>query len=241
MNSFLFALLICIVGLSTDKATYILSRLYEGGFFYFQYNYFGLNDRSYYKELTYGEKVVCLETDFSKEMEAILKEEEPEKIWVFSLRKNMKTYWVEVNGKQYIVKRHEQRGFFKNIFQMGKGVSIWNNLKWAKKKGISVVTPVAFYEKREPSRVLTKVLYRFEEKRADDRESKNIFTKTRFITEALLQAYVVHADLRRRNIVYSNGEDQLKLIDVELMHYYPRWSYVCRKRLKKEEEWLLKD
>jgi len=230
-----------MAGLFSEKAVYILSRLYEGAFFYFQYNYLGLDDKSYYKELSFSEKLVCLESDFSKEMEKLLKEDDPNEIWVFSLRKNMKTYWVEVNGEQYVVKKHMQRGFLKNIFQMGKGVSIWNNLEWASKKGVSVVTPVAFYEKRRKSCVETKVLYRFEEKRSDDSENKNVFSKTNSPTNELRKAHVVHADLRRRNIVYSNGQDQLKLIDVELMHYYPRWSYVCHKRLNKEEEWLLKD
>ncbi len=236
-----FVVVICGIGLFSNEAAYILSRLYEGAFFYFQYNYLGVNDESYHKELSYKEKIICLKDDFSEEMLECLKADKPCEIWIFSERKNMKTYWIELKGKQYVVKRHIQRGFFKNMMQMGKCVSIWNNLKWAKKKGVSVVTPVAFYEKREKSSVETKVLYRFEEKRSDDALDKNISQKTHLITNELRKANVVHADLRRRNIVYSNGQDQLKLIDVELMHYYPKGSYVCQKRLNKEEAWLLED
>jgi hypothetical protein len=236
-----FVVAVCGMGLFSSESAYILSRLYEGAFFYFHYNYLGLNEEGYYKEVSYAEKIVCLADDFSKEMVECLRNERSDGTWVFSERKNMKTYWIELKGKQYVVKRHIQRGFFKNIMQMGKCVSIWNNLEWAKKRGVSVVTPIAFYEKRNGNCVETKVVYRFEEKRSDDTLDENIFKKTYFITNELRKANVVHADLRRRNIVYSNKEDQLKLIDVELMHYYPKGSYVCRKRLNKEERWLLED
>ena len=232
---------LCSFGLASNPGVYIISRLYEGLFFYGQYDYFGIKDNELYTKVTYGEKILCLKEDFSKQMEECLKGNEPDSHWMFSERKHMKTFWVSFKGKEYVVKKHVQYGFFKNIMQMGKGVSIWNNLHWAKKRGLAVVEPVAVREKREMGRLETTVVYRYEGSRTDYFKKEDIKSKTSLITPQLREKNIVHADLRRRNIIYEEGEETVKLIDVELMHFYPSFSYVCTKRLTKEERWLRKD
>ena len=230
-----------VIGIASNPGVYIVSRLYEGAFFYGQYNYYSMFDDTLYKKITYREKVFCEKADFSKEMEDCLKGKEPESLWMFSQRKHMKTFWVSFQGREYVVKKHVQYGFLKNIMQMGKGVSIWNNLHWAKEKGLEVVEPVAMSEKRQMGKVETITVYRHEGKTTDSFTKNDIILKTTLITPELRKKNIVHSDLRRRNIVYSESNDQVKLIDVELMHFYPEHSYVCSKRLTKEEKWLLKD
>ena len=230
-----------ILGLLSNKAVYVLSRLYEGAFFYKQYGYFGLGDPNWMQRATYGEKIICKKGDYSPEMEEYLLGKEPVSTWLFSDRKGMKTFWISIQGEQYLVKRHVQRGMVKNLMQMGKCASIWNNLHWALAKGVPVVEPVAFSEKRRAGKVETVVVYRFEGSTSDHFPKSGMKQRTPKITDNLRKKHVVHADLRRRNIICTNDEEEIKLIDVQLMHYYPKYSYVCNKRLNKEARWLRKD
>ncbi len=238
----LFVLIaVCVLGLSSNHGVYIISRLYEGAFFYKQYDYFRISDDRFYRKNRYAEKLICLKGDFSHEMEACLSGKEPKSFWMLSERKRMKTFWVSFKGKEYIVKKHLQHGVLKNIMKMGKGVSIWNNLHWAMEKGIEVAEPVAVFEKRSLGTLETTVVYRYEGCRTDFFPKEEVKSKTLLITPQLRKKNIVHADLRRRNIIYKESEGKIKLIDVELMHYYPSYSYVCKKRLNQEEKWLLKD
>ena len=153
----------------------------------------------------------------------------------------MKTFWVSFGGKEYIVKKHRQTGFLKNMLRMGKCVSVWNNLHWAKKRDVPLIQPVAVSEKRTLFSLETIIVYSYEGARSDYYPASQIKSKSHLITDKLQKQNVVHADLRRRNIVCTSDEEDLKLIDVELMHFYPPYSYVCKRRLQKEEKWLLKD
>ncbi len=236
-----FLTALCGLGLVSNQGVYVISRIYEGLFFYGQYDYFGIDDEKLYKKVSFGEKIVCLKEDFSKQMESCLKGNEPDSHWLFSERNHMKTFWVSFDGKEYVVKKHVQHGFLKNLMKMGKGISIWNNLHWAKERGILVVDPVAISEKRGIGRLETLIVYRYEGSRIDYFIKDEIKLKTSLITPQLRKQNVVHADLRRRNIIYAEDKDVAKLIDVELMHFYPPFSYVCNKRLTQEEKWLRKD
>ncbi len=232
---------VCLIGLTSGTGTYVLSRVYEGAFFYGQYHLFGINDSGLVTKMSFSEKIICNPNDYSAQMEACLKGNEPDSLWLFSQKRNMKTFWGSFDGKEYIIKKHVQHGILKNMLRMGKCVSIWNNLHWAKERGVPLIDPVAVSERRSLFCLETIVVYRYEGVRSDYCSAFEIKSKSHFITDKLCEQNVVHSDLRRRNIVCTSDEEDLKLIDVELMHFYPPYSYVCRKRLQKEEKWLLKD
>jgi hypothetical protein len=228
--------------LCSNYGVYVISRLYEGIFFYVQYDYLGMFDEEKYeKVLSYHEKLIWKKGDLSPELEACLKGKNSDSRWLFSASKSMETFWVSIEGKEYVIKRHLQKGFFKNLMHMGKCVSIWNNLKWGDSKGIPVVDPIALYEKRRFNEVATTIIYPFEGNRLDYLLRSETKEKIQGIISCLRKEHVVHADLRRRNIIYRLDHDDIKLIDVQLMHYYPEFSYVGHQRLAKEERWLLKE
>ncbi len=228
--------------LCSEFGSYVISRIYEGAFFYGQYEYSKIQDEEQYeKHLSYKEKLICLKSAFSSEIEACLKGKNSEARRLFSISKSMETFWVPIDGKEYVVKRHVQKGFFKNLMRMGKCVSIWNNLHWAKLKEIPVVEPIAVYEKRGLREVCTTIIYKFDGVQLDYLINPDSRKKIQGILDSLKKRHVVHADLRRRNMIYRLEHDDIQLIDVQLMHFYPNFSYVCDKRLAKEERWLLKE
>lgn len=240
---FLVYVIISIFLLQSDRVAYAISRLYEGCFVYLQYNYLGIEKEGFHKELTYQNKILCKESDYTPEMALFLHgpmKRKDEKL--LSKRKRKETYKIDIAGKEYVVKSHTQRGAFKNLFQMGKAVTIWNNLMWAEEKGIPLQEPVAFVEKRKKGKVITHVLYRYEGKGVNYviLEDKKVISLINNAIASLEAKQVIHPDLRARNMIYI--EDQgIKFIDTDILHYYPKWSLIYNKRMKEEKRLFKED
>lgn len=220
-----------------EKIEYVLSRLYEGAFFYCQYGYRGIEKDEDIHEWSFGRKLVCSKEAYPMMLEALEGKEQ-----ILAAGRRRRTSTVRVGEREWVVKRHLQQGFLKGVFKMGAGVTMWNNLHWAKEKGVPVIEPIGFFEKRSLGAVETVIVYPYEGEvvRKGIEGEKELVNKVDEVVDSLKKAKVIHADLRPRNMVYTK-EGKIRLIDVDLMHYYPCRSCVYKVRMQKEERWFVKD
>src|SRR3990167_6117391 len=143
---------------------YVLSDVYKMGCFVTQYEYGGLFDSNYKKELSWGKKIFCFEEYANDSMMQVLRNiEEPEE------RKVLQVHWGKrvtekctISGGQFVIKQAELTGFFHNLILMGLGVNVWNNVQWAQEEKIPVLKPVAVVEERLWNKTKTRIVYLYE-------------------------------------------------------------------------------
>ena len=236
--SFIWIFLIPIFAVFLDVG-YMLSRVYEGAFICWQYNYLGIERPEYFVDFSYGRKIVCLREELTPQMDDFLHAYESIDALLLSKRRGDTTSKVLIDGKEYIVKMDVRNGFLKNLFQMNHAVTIWNNLHWARDLGIPAVFPVAFVESRGLFSSTSMVLYPFEGVSGIEHVAKvgKASDEMVGIVRLLKERKVIHNDLRAKNMVCLD-DGSVKLIDVGMMHRYPCRSYVYNRRMVREERWL---
>lgn len=213
-----------------------LARIYEALFLEVHYEYVGISDPNYYKELSWKEKIFCAKEYASNEMIHFLNEVETSNnkrvLWDHRGKLTEKT---EVNGVSFVVKSAHKNGFLINLLTMGMAVNVWNNADWAKKLGVPVLHPVALVEKRKWNQTKTYVVYLFEGEvcEAVMKRSDQFFDKVQVMQALLKKKHVIHHDFRLRNMVLLD-DGSIQFIDIDKLHHYPRNSYVFRERLKRE-------
>ena len=224
--------------LTSDIGCYKLSRIYEGAFQHIFYDYQKLRDNRFLKCLTYGKKLIFLKSEYSVAMKECVENDSFLDSYVLSKKPNVITKLVRIENKPFVIKRHTQHGFWKSLFKMGKCALIWNHYCDLENDNFPNIELVGFYENRSINRVETAVIYKWEGDVVISMDKDFIFDKVKNLVKSLRKNSLVHADLRLRNIIYNSIENELKLIDVELLHRYPKGSYLCKKRIDKEEKWL---
>jgi hypothetical protein len=213
-----------------------VSRLYEALFLEVHYEYVGLFDQKYQKELSWGHKIFCLDEYATKDVLAFLHDIEESKykkvLWD---HRGKLTEEAEFLGNHFIVKSAEKEGFFRNIFSMGMAVNVWNNAHWAKKMSLPVLKPVALVEKRSLSQTKTFIVYLFEGEVCEKaiKVSEEFFPKVQELKMLLGEKHVIHHDFRLRNMVLLE-DGTLQFIDIDKLHWYPCNSHVFKQRLKRE-------
>lgn len=213
-----------------------VSKLYEALFLEVHYEYVGLLDEGYQKELSWGQKIFCVNEYATKEVWTFLHDIERSKykktLWE---HRGKLTEEAEFAGNHFIVKSAEKQGLFRNIFSMGMGVNVWNNANWAKKMGLPVLKPVALVEKRSLTKTKSFVVYLFEGEECEKaiKRSDAFFAKIEELKNLLQAKHVIHHDFRLRNMVLLE-DGSLQFIDIDKLHWYPPTSYVFKERLKRE-------
>ncbi len=232
----MFKLILLSMIVSWDLIMHVLAGGYKVLFFIVQYEYEGLFDTQYRKELSWEKKIFCLEEYADEEMLNGLRNIEQIKgKKELSNRDGKITEEFFFLGRHLIVKSAEVKGFVSNLVCMGLGVDIWNNAYWMKKKGIPVVKPMALVEKRCWNRTKSFVVYLYEgdvcEKEMQKRD--DFFPKIQELEGLLYRNNVIHNDFRLRNIVVL--EDRaIQFIDIDKAHIFPRNSVVFRKRMERD-------
>lgn len=213
-----------------------LARVYEHMFIAVNYEYVGLADPNYHKEVSWKEKIVCVKEYATPEVMEFLHcvEESQDKKVIWHHRGKL-TEEATVANKHFVVKSAELCGFFKNIFYMSMGVNVWNNAHWAKDLGIPVLKPVAFIEKRTLSKTKSFIVYVYEGKVCEKELKRrgDFFSKVQELETLLCQKGVIHHDFRLRNMVILE-DDTVQFIDIDKLHWYPHRSYVFHERMKRE-------
>ena len=215
---------------------YDLAKLYELLFLIFQYDYIGVHELQYRKELSWREKIICFDRYATDEMMAVLRDiEKIPSQKMLSHRENRETKEIDLLGRHCVLKSGVQKGFFKPLFSMGLGIDIWNNAQWLKKKGFPVLTPIAMIEKRKWNHTESFVVYLYEGVICEDelKQRDHFFPQIQEIEKKLYQEGVIHHDFRLRNMVILE-DGRVQLIDIDKVHWYPRNSCVFYQRMKRE-------
>lgn len=201
------------------------------------YEYAGLNDSNYKKELSWGKKIICKSEYAADEvmdfLQTLEKKENGNILWKQDER------FVEEDflaGRKVIIKTIESSGFFSNLFQMGAVVNIWNNAHHAKSDGIPVLKPVALVEKRSLKGTNASIIYLYEGIVADQTKLSGVLD----LQMLLFQKHITHHDFHLRNIVILE-DGAVQLIDLDKMHWYPRYSYLFSYKMKKEKRRFSRD
>jgi hypothetical protein len=212
------------------------SRLYELAFLEAHYNYDLLFDSTCYKELTYGDKIICKSKFANNEVLNFLHDVDDSKckkvLWD---HRGKLTEEAKFGDHHFIVKSAEKKGFLRNLFCMGMGVNVWNNANWASKIGLPVLKPVAMIEKRKWNFTKTYIVYEYEG-RVCEKELKvrpEFFPKVEDMRKLLNEKNAIHHDFRLRNMVVLE-DGTLQFIDIDKLHVYPNKSIVFKSRLKRE-------
>ncbi|MBM3192749.1 MAG: hypothetical protein FJZ59_00760 [Chlamydiae bacterium] len=213
-----------------------VSRMYEALFLEVHYEYTGLFDESVQKELSWGQKIFCLNEYATNEVWTFLHDIERSKykkvLWD---HRGKLTEEAEFAGNHFIVKSATKVGFLRNIFSMGMGVNVWNNANWAKHMGMPVLKPVALVEKRSLFETKSFIVYLFEGEVCEKaiKTSEAFFPKIEELKTLLAKKHVIHHDFRLRNMVLLE-DGSLQFIDIDKLHWYPCNSHVFKQRLKRE-------
>ena len=213
-----------------------VSRVYEALFLDAHYEYIGLFDKEYQKELSWKQKIICLNDYADSAMLDFLQsiETAPGKKVLHDHRGKL-TEKFSFSGRHFVVKSATRDGFFRNLLAMSMGVNVWNNIHWAQKMGVPVMKPVALVEKRKWNQTTSFVVYLFEGKVCENefKEREGFFPKIQELKELLSQKHVIHHDFRLRNIVLLD-DGSLQFIDIDKLHWYKTSSHVFKQRLKRE-------
>jgi len=213
-----------------------LSRAYESLFLVCQYDYLGIGDSHYRKELSWGEKIVCLDRYATDEMMSALRNIEELPIErVLNIREAGVTKEGYILGEHCVIKSGEKKGCLMPLFFMGLGVDIWNNAQWMKKKGIQALKPIALIEKRRWNHAISFVVYLYEGDMCEKelKRQDSFFGKIQEMEKKLCQERVIHHDLRLRNMVVLE-DGRVQFIDIDKVHWYPKGSYVFHQRMQRE-------
>jgi hypothetical protein len=206
------------------------------------YEYVGLCEEAYQKELSWKKKIICVNEFAGAEMLAFLRQIEES-----DLKKTLGEYpdrrleEVVFGEDHFIVKSTQIKGIFINLLRMGTAVNIWNHAHYARKMGIPVLRPVALVEKREINSTKTFVVYLREGEVCEKQVMQASFLeKVAQLRGQLRQKYVTHHDFYVRNIVMLE-DGSLQLIDIDKMHWYPKHSYLYSKKCQVEERRFKRD
>ncbi len=213
-----------------------LSRVYEALFLEANYEYVGLFDHDYQKELSWRQKIICDKAYANSSMLDFLHNVETDKNKkVLHDHRGKLTEKISFDNHHFVVKSTVKKGFIRNLFAHGVGVNVWNNAHWAKKIGIPVMQPIALVEKREWDKTKTFIVYLFEGKVCENefKHSEEFFPKVQELKELLNEKRVIHHDFRLRNIVLLD-DGSLQFIDIDKLHWYKTSSHVFKHRLKRE-------
>ncbi len=225
------ALLVCF----WPSLMHNISRLYETFFLQVHYEYVGLFDPIYQKQVSWGLKNICLKEYATSQVNDFLdhiEDFEKKTIWI---HRNKLTEEAHIGEYHFIIKSEKKEGFFANLFSMGMAVNVWNNAHWVRNMGIPVLKPVALLEKRKWNSAHTFIVYLYEGRDCEKEleRDQSFFSGVKDLQKLLVDRHVIHHDFRLRNILVL--EDQsLQLIDIDKIHKYPRNSYVFRERMNRE-------
>ena len=213
-----------------------VSRVYEALFLEIHYEYVGLFDQKYQKELSWKQKIICEKNYADESMLEFLHQVETFKDKkVLHDHRGKLTEKVSFSENHFVVKSAERKGFFRNLLAQGMGVNVWNNAHWALEMGVPVMKPIALVEKREWNKTKSFVVYLFEGKVCENefKLAEDFFPKVQELKELLSKKNVIHHDFRLRNIVILD-DGTLQFIDIDKLHWYKRSSHVFKHRLKIE-------
>jgi hypothetical protein len=225
----------------TNKGFYVISRIYEGLYQFVFYEYEKWDDPEIEKICEFSEKLFFRRDLYDKAFVQAFVQASFEDSYTLTEKKNITTKIVRFDQNPYVLKKHIQKGFWKNLFKMGKCVLIWNHFSLLEKENAGRIQLVGLHERRGINFVETLLLYKWEGEVLDSFEDELISQKVKKLIAHMKKKNLVHADLRKRNIIYNSLENEIKLIDVELLHRYPKGSMVCKKRMEREERWLFED
>ncbi len=201
------------------------------------YDYFGIGDSSYVNELTWKKKIFCAKEYANGKLMQFCRD--------IDLPRNSQIAWkhwertgeiIEFAGKKMVVKTIELKGFAANLFRLGTGVQIWNNAHHAKADGIAVLKPVALIEERAWNQTRTSIIYLYEGEVC----TKENVAKIEILQKFLFQKRVAHHDFYLRNIVELE-DGTLQLIDIDKMHWYPKYSYLFILKMRDENRKFQKE
>ncbi len=213
-----------------------LYKLYEKMFFITQYDYAGLFSLDYRKELSWKEKIFCLEEYADESMMKILhkiednKERNPLRVTKWNTTEEF-----VVSGRHFVIKSREKMGVMGNLFRMGLGVTIWNNAAWAKEKGIPVLKPIALVEKRSWNQSNSFVIYLYEGRSCREELSRynEWCPKIEALKELLYQTGVIYHDFHIGNLVRLE-DGKIQFIDIDRLSFCPQkrfsWGFCERMR-----------
>mgnify|MGYP002132237809 CR=1 FL=1 len=209
---------------------------YRQLFMIVHYEYAGICEEGYQKELSWKEKILCVNEFANREMMEFLREIEKSDLKTTVCQyPDRKVEVVNIQGISCVVKSMETRGLFLNFFRMGAGVNIWNSALNARKMGVPVLKPVAVVEKRRLNVVKTFVVYLREGEVCETVEkTAHLLEKVERLREDLRKKQITHHDFHLRNIVVLE-DGSLQLIDIDKLHWYPKRSYLYLKKLEVEE------
>jgi hypothetical protein len=212
-----------------------LARAYQKLYAVVHYDCKALYNENCKKELAWNQKIFCLNEFATDQVWDFLRNIEESEKSVICLKRKRSVEESFFGEEKVVVKSMEFSGFFANLFRMGMGVNIWNNAELAKKKGVSVLKPVALVEKRAWNKSKTFIVYKFEGKACEKeiQKSQDWFHQIQKLQKLLTKKHLVHDDFRIKNMVLLD-DGSLQLIDIDKIHEYPSNSVVFSARMKRE-------
>jgi len=167
----------------------------------------------------------------------------PEKVPLIfdSLDLGRKTKKVVIDGQEYIRKDFVESGWVRALFLPPKGLTFWNN-GWRMQGKIETIKPALLYTKMDRFKQISTVIYPLEGRRL--REA--IFQKGQKeldyrsfdeVKNSLKNHRMYHSDLMIWNFVQIEGKG-LKVVDLEDLVLFPKYSFLFMKMHRKEEKKL---
>ena len=203
MKKFFFFYFFLFFLFCSDRGFYVISRIYEGFYQFVFYEYEKWDDPEIEKICKYSEKLFFRKDHYNKTLVNAFEKALFEDSHILTEKKNIITKIVRFDQNPYVLKKHIQKGFWKNLFKMGKCVLIWNHFSLLEKENAGRIKLVGLYEKRRINSVETILLYKWEGEILDSFKDELISQKVKKLIRDLKKKNLVHADLRKRNIIYN--------------------------------------
>lgn len=220
-----------------DLLMHEMANLYQKCWPLFHYTYAAIDRPDYVKKISYKEKLLCKQEYDTPAMRGFLQSEYSPPRGLMSVHEGHITERVEIDGKAFIVKTTETRGFLQNLLSMNIGVKIWNNAHFAKERGLPTLTPVALLEKRSLHNSQGIVVYLMEGSILKDAMDQrgDLTPAINTIVQKMADLHIIHAEFRPLNALYLE-DGRVQLVDIDGLHSYPKYSYLFKKRLSIEVE-----
>lgn len=145
------------------------------------------------------------------------------------------TYVSHIEGKPYIIKLSRTKSLFETLFFTCRhSRSAWNNAELAKRAGLATIEPIALVEIGSKFQLTSYLIYPLAGKTLAEKKGmeswvepfKRVLAKQRDLS-------IIHPDFRPKNVIQLE-DSSIQYIDIDDLHRYPPFSYVCRARFNKE-------
>jgi hypothetical protein len=224
-----------------------LSRIYQRGYRSWNNDYAGLGEKGFLYRSSKGFRFLCREEAYSKELEDTLihleKILEERGRLLQEHPHSRKTYYLEIEGISYIVKKSCKLPFLESLFYGSRYTKpAWNNADRMEKMGLKTCHPIALIEFGKALRYTSYLLYPRvgitleKKKNSIDMWATNLIE----IVKKQKKLGILHSDFHCCNVLELD-DGSIQYIDIDDLHTYQPYSYIYNVRFYKELNRFVRD